>query len=397
MTVDAPRVPGLTPPRRILLGPGPSPSDDRVLRAMSAPLLGHLDPIFLRTMDEVQIMLRYVFETNNRLTIPISGTGSAGMEATVANLLEPDEEIVVCINGYFGERMSEMATRLGARVVRVESEWGGPVNLEKAEAAWKSSTARVLFAVQAETSTGVLQDLSPLREIADQRDGLLLVDAVTSLGAHRVSVDRNRIDACYSGTQKALSAPPGLSPVTFSERAIEKIQSRRSKCSSWYLDVSLLTSYWGSERVYHHTAPITMNYALHEALRIITEEGLENRARRHELNHRALVAGVEAMGLRMQVAPEHRLWTLNTVVVPPGIDEARVRRRLLDEFDIEIGGGLGVFKGKVWRIGLMGSGSTANNVLLLLGALERALIGEGFSIRESGVSAAAALYSDAVS
>ncbi len=395
MTVDAPVIAGLNPPRRVLLGPGPSPVDDRVLRAMSAPLLGHLDPLFLRAMDEVQIMLRYVFETNNRLTIPISGTGSAGMEATVANLIEPDEEIVVCINGYFGERMSDMASRLGARVVRVECEWGGPVNLEKTRAAWRSSNARVLFAVQAETSTGVLQDLGPLREIADERDGLLIVDAVTSLGAHRVGVDRHRIDACYSGTQKALSAPPGLSPVTFSERAVAKIRERKTKCSSWYLDVGLLTSYWGSERVYHHTAPITMNYALHEALRIVAEEGLEGRARRHELNHRALVAGIEAMGLQMQVAPEYRLWTLNTVVVPPGIDEARVRRRLLDEFDIEIGGGLGVFKGRVWRIGLMGTGSTANNVLLVLGGLERALIGEGFRVRESGVSAAAALYSEA--
>ncbi|MEP7271730.1 MAG: alanine--glyoxylate aminotransferase family protein [Acidobacteriota bacterium] len=346
-------------------------------------------------MDEVQIMLRYAFETHNHLTIPISGTGSAGMEATVANLIEPDEEIVVCINGYFGERMSDMATRLGARVVRVESEWGGPVNIEKTRAAWRSSNARVLFAVQAETSTGVLQDLRPLREIADERDGLLIVDAVTSLGAHSVAVDRHGIDACYSGTQKALSAPPGLSPVTFSERAVAKIRGRQTKCSSWYLDVGLLTNYWGSERVYHHTAPITMNYALHEALRIVTEEGLEARGRRHELNHRALVAGIEAMGLQMQVAPEYRLWTLNAVAVPAGIDEARVRRRLLDEFDIEIGGGLGVFKGKVWRVGLMGSGSTANNVLLLLGALERTLIGEGFKLSGSGASAAAAFYSDA--
>jgi alanine-glyoxylate transaminase/serine-glyoxylate transaminase/serine-pyruvate transaminase len=392
MSADAPLISHLDPPRRILLGPGPSPADDRVLRAMSAPLVGHLDPIFLRTMDEIQEMLRYVFETNNRLTIPISGTGSAGMEATIANLVEADEEVVVCINGYFGERMSEMVTRLGAKPVRVECEWGGPVDLDRARAAWRQSSARVLFAVQAETSTGVLQDLRPLREIADERDGLLLVDAVTSLGAHSVGVDRNGVDACYSGTQKALSCPPGLSPVTFSERAVEKIRARKSKCSSWYLDVGLLLNYWGSERVYHHTAPITMNYALHEALRIIAEEGIEARAQRHELNHRALVAGVEAMGLAMQVAPEHRLWTLNAVRAPEGVDEARVRRRLLEEFNIEVGGGLGIFKGKIWRVGLMGSGSTANNVLLLLAALEKALADEGFAVKESGASAATAVY-----
>jgi len=382
------------PPHRILLGPGPSPVDDRVLRAMSAPLVGHLDPLFLRTMDEIQVLLRYVFETNNRLTLPISGTGSAGMEATVANLLEPEEEIVVCINGYFGERMCEMVSRLGARPVRVECAWGGPVDIEQARAAWRASNARVIFAVQAETSTGVRQQLGPLREIADERDGLLLVDAVTSIGGHSVGVDRHRVDACYAGTQKALSCPPGLAPVTFSERALEKIRSRKTKVSSWYLDVGLLTSYWGGERTYHHTAPITMNYALHEALRIVAEEGLEARWQRHELNHRALVAGVEAMGMRMQVAPADRLWTLNAVRVPEGVDEARVRRRLLEEFDIEVGGGLGVFKGRIWRVGLMGSGSTKNNVLLLLAALERTLAAEGFKAHGSGVSAAAAVYAE---
>lgn len=392
MTADAPVIAHLDPPRRILLGPGPSPVDDRVLRAMSAPLLGHLDPLFLKTMDEIQEMLRYVFETNNRLTIPVSGTGSAGMEATVANLLEPEEEAVVCINGYFGERMSEMITRLGARPVRVECEWGGPVDIEKTREVWRNSNARVLFAVQAETSTGVLQDVAPLAEIAAERDGLLLVDAVTSIGAHPVGVDRNHIDACYAGTQKALSCPPGLAPVTFSERALEKIRARRSMPSSWYLDVGLLLNYWGSERVYHHTAPISMNYALHEALRLVIEEGIEARASRHRLNHLALVAGIEAMGLEMQVAPEHRLWTLNAVRVPDGVDEARVRRRLLDEFNIEVGGGLGVFKGKIWRVGLMGAGSTENNVLLLLAALEKTLAGEGYKVRDSGVTAAISVY-----
>ncbi len=396
---DAPVIGPCTPPPRVLLGPGPSPVDDRVLRVMSAPLTGHLDPFFVRTMDEVQQLLRYAFETNNRLTIPISGTGSAGMEAAVANLLEPGEEIVICINGYFGERMHEMALRVGAVPVRVECEWGEPVDIEKTRAAWRSSNARVLFAVQAETSTGVLQQLEPLREIADERDGFLLIDSVTSIGAHSIGVDRNRVDACYAGTQKALSCPPGLAPVTFSDRAVKKIRTRATKPVTWYLDLGLLTSYWAvgaGQRAYHHTAPISMNYALHEALRIVAEEGLEARAQRHERNHRALVAGVEAMGLQMQVAPAHRLWTLNTVRIPEGpnglIDDMRVRSRLLNEFNIEIGGGLGVFKGKLWRIGLMGTGSNANNVLLVLAALEKALKAEGFQPRDSGVSAAAAFY-----
>ena len=393
---DAPVIPALTPPRRILLGPGPSPVDDRVLRAMSAPLVGHLDPLFIRTMDEIQTMLRYVFETNNRLTIPVSGTGSAGMEGTVTNLLEPGEEIVLCINGYFGERMHEMVTRLGAIPIRVECEWGGPVDIEKTREAWRHSNAQVLFVVQAETSTGVLQDLAPFYEIVKERDGYLIVDAVTSLGAHSVGIDRNHVDACYSGTQKALSCPPGLSPVTFSDRAIAKIKARKTKVSSWYLDTSLLTAYWdspaGTPRTYHHTAPITMNYALHEGLRIVAEEGLEARANRHKKNHQALVAGVEAMGLGMHVAPEYRLWTLNAVSVPEGVDDAKIRARLLNEFDIEVGGGLGTLKGKILRVGLMGSGSTENNVLLLLAALEKCLKAEGFTPKDSGVSAAADFY-----
>jgi alanine-glyoxylate transaminase / serine-glyoxylate transaminase / serine-pyruvate transaminase len=389
---DAPALGELNPPRRILLGPGPSPVDERVLRAMSAPLVGHLDPIFVGVMDDVQQLLRYLFETNNRIAVPISGTGSAGMEATVTNLLQPGEEIVVCINGFFGERMCEMVTRLGAVPVRVVCDWGGPVDIDKVRVAWRESNARVLFAVQAETSTGVLQPLPPLREIADDRDGILLVDAVTSAGGHSVGVDRNGIDACYSGTQKAISCPPGLSPVTFSDRAMARIQERPSKASSWYLDVGLVTGYWGSARSYHHTAPITMIYALREALRAVAEEGLEARWQRHELNHRALVAGLEEMGLKMLVDAEHRLWTLNTVLVPEGVDEARVRGQLLEEFNIEIGGGIGVFRGKIWRIGLMGTGSTENNVLLLLAALEKCLAGEGFRLKGSGVRAAAAMY-----
>ena len=292
--------------------------------------------------------------------------------------------------------MHEMARRVGAKPVRVECEWGGPVDIEKTRQAWRSSNARVLFAVQAETSTGVLQRIEPLREIADERDGFLIIDAVTSIGAHSIGVDRNRVDVCYAGTQKALSCPPGLAPVTFSDRAIQKIQQRQTKVCSWYLDTNLLTAYWadagGAPRAYHHTAPISMNYALHEALRIVAEEGLENRAIRHERNHHALVAGLEAMGLSMQVAPEHRLWTLNTVRIPDGVDDMKVRKQLLNEFDIEVGGGLGIFRGKLWRIGLMGAGSNENNVLLLLAALEKCLRAEGYHPKDSGVSAANALY-----
>jgi alanine-glyoxylate transaminase/serine-glyoxylate transaminase/serine-pyruvate transaminase len=396
--VDAPVIAPLHPPRRILLGPGPSPVDERVLRTMSAPLLGHLDPLFVRTMDDVQALLRYVFETNNRLTFPVSGTGSAGMEAALVNLLEPGEEVVMCVNGYFGERMCEMATRIGAQPLRVACEWGGPVDIDKARHVWRHSKARVLCAVHAETSTGVLQPLVPLRDIVDERDGFLLIDAVTSLGAHALSVDRHHVDVCYAGSQKALSCPPGLAPITFSERAVAKITTRQTPVRSWYFDTTLLMEYWGDTsgggRAYHHTAPITMNYALHEALRLVAEEGLAARAQRHERHHRALVAGVEALGLQMQVVPAYRLWTLNTVRIPAGVDDARVRSRLLHEFDIEIGGGLGVFRGKVWRIGLMGAGSTANNVLLLLAALEKVLKAEGVKIKESGVSAALAFYAE---
>ena len=397
--VQVPAIPPLNPPRRILLGPGPSMADDRVLRAMSAPLVGHLDPFFIRTMDEVQAMLRSVFETENRLTIPISGTGTAGMEAAVANMLEPGEEIVICVSGFFSERMYEMAKRVGAKPIRVDGEWGKPADLAKVRNAWRESNARALFAVQAETSTGVLQQLAPLREIADERDGFLIIDAVTSIGAHSIGVDHHRIDACYAGIQKALSCPPGLAPMTFSDRAVAKIEARKTPVCSWYFDMSLLTSYWnkgtaGGGRAYHHTAPITMNYALHEGLRLFMEEGLENRAKRHERHHRALVAGVEAMGLQMKVAPEDRLWTLNAVSIPEGIDDLRVRNRLLEESNIEIGGGLGALKGKIWRVGLMGAGSHQNNVLLLLAGLEKALKAEGFKVKDSGVSAAIGFYSE---
>jgi len=380
----------LHPPKRLLLGPGPSPVDDRVLAAMAAPVLGHLDPLFLGCMDDVQSLLRYVFETENRVTIPISATGSAGMEAALVNVIEPGDEVVVCINGVFGTRMRDIVERAGGKAVVVEAKWGEAINPSEIERALSSCRPRALSLVHAETSTGVLQDLTGLAEMAHGRDALLIVDAVTSLAGHPVGVDRNGIDICYSGTQKCIGAPPGLSPITFNERALDRIRSRRSKVQSWYLDITLVESYWGEDRTYHHTAPISMNYALREALRLIHEEGLEARWVRHELNHRALVAGVEAMGLKMAVAPAQRLWSLNAVSVPEGVDDARVRAHLLDE-NIEIGGGWGPLKGRIWRIGLMGSGSTRENVLLVLDALHRALNAEGFTC-PSGREAAEATY-----
>ena len=375
------------PPKRVLLGPGPSPVEDRVLEAMAAPVLGHLDPLFLRCMDDIQEMLRYVFETGNRVTVPISATGSAGMEAALVNIIEHGDEVIVCIHGVFGERMLDIIGRAGGKPVIVRAEWGHAIERKDIEAALDSSNPRALAIVHAETSTGVLQDLTGLGELAHNNGALLVVDAVTSLGGHPVGVDRNEIDVCYSGTQKCLGAPPGLAPITFSERALERIRARKSKVQSWYLDMTMVEKYWGADRTYHHTAPISMNYALREALRIVCDEGLEARWRRHELNHRALVAGVEAMGLEMNVAPEHRLWSLNAVCVPEGVDDARVRGRLLNDSNIEIGGGLGPLKGKIWRIGLMGSGSSRENVLLVLEALNRALNAEGFSCA-SGVEAA---------
>jgi alanine-glyoxylate transaminase/serine-glyoxylate transaminase/serine-pyruvate transaminase len=380
------------PPRRVLLGPGPSPVDERVLSAMAAPVLGHLDPLFLRCMDDIQELLRYVFETKNRVTIPISATGSAGMEAALINVIEPGDEVVVCINGVFGERMHDIIGRAGATPIAVRAEWGQAVDRARIAEALDSCAPRALAIVHAETSTGVLQDLTGLADLAHGRGALLIVDTVTSLGGHSVGVDRNGIDVCYSGTQKCLGAPPGLAPITFSERALDLIRARRSKVQSWYLDITMVENYWGANRTYHHTAPISMNYALREALRIVHEEGLEARWRRHRLNHRAFVAGVEAMGLRMNVAPEHRLWSLNAVRVPEGVDDARVRARLLSDFNIEIGGGLGPLKGLIWRVGLMGSGSTRENVLLVLDGLRRALEAEGLPC-PAGSDAAQQVYS----
>jgi len=337
-------------------------------------------------MEELKELLRQVFRTHNRLTLPLSATGSAGMEAVLVNLLEPGDGAVICQNGVFGGRMAEIARRAGAKVTTVEVPFGeviDPAALRNALAI--SSPVRLVAAVHAETSTGARQPLAELGRVAHEHDALFVVDAVTSLGGAELEVDRWAIDACYSGTQKCLSAPPGLSPVTFSGAAVERIKGRSRPVQSWYLDLSLIEQYWGDARVYHHTAPISMNYALHEALRLVHEEGLVTRWERHVRNHRALVAGLEALGLEMAVASEYRLPMLSTVRVPGGADEARVRLRLLEAHGIEIGAGLGPWKGKVWRIGLMGESSSEANVLLVLAAL-----GEALGRSEIGAAVAAA-------
>lgn len=382
------------PPARLLLGPGPSEVHPRVLRAMSAPLLGHLDPAFLAMMEEVKGLLRMVFGTSNELTIPISGTGSAGMEACLVNLLEPGDAFVVGVNGVFGTRMAEVAERAGARVVRVEAPWGQIVRPEQVEAALRNCERPKLVAlVHAETSTGAWQPLAEAAKLAHDHGALFLADCVTSLGGVPVDVEATGIDAAYSGTQKCLSCPPGLSPITFGPRAVEVVTKRKTKVQSWYLDLSLLAKYWGEERVYHHTAPITMNYALREALRLVDEEGLSARYARHQLHHRALAAGLVAMGLSLASQEGHRLPMLNAVSVPDGIAEDKVRACLLDRHGIEIGAGLGPMKGKVWRIGLMGESCRRSSVLLVLSALEQALAAQGRKgAAGPGLAAAQAVY-----
>jgi alanine-glyoxylate transaminase/serine-glyoxylate transaminase/serine-pyruvate transaminase len=376
-------------PERILLGPGPSAVPARVLSALAAPTLGHLDPAYLRIMDETRGLLKKVFRTENQLTLAVPGTGSAGMEACVANLTEPGDEAVVCVAGAFGGRLAEMAERQGAFVHLVNAEWGQTIDPEAVAAALVARPkTKWVGIVHAETSTGAHQPLEEISRIVHDAGALLLVDAVTSLGGHALAVDAWRIDACYSGTQKCLSCPPGLAPVTFSPAALEAIDRRKSKCRSWYLDMSLIRNYWSADRVYHHTAPVNMTYALNEALRVVEEEGLEARIARHRRNHLALRAGLEALGLTY--IPKASLASLNAVRVPDGVDDARVRARLLEEFGIEIGGGLGPFKGKAWRIGLMGDSSTRRNVTLLLGALETILRDAGAHVSPGAALAAAA-------
>ncbi len=360
-------------PPRLLLGPGPSLVDPRVLRAMSTPLVGHLDPAFLKLMDRTQELLRYVFQTANRLTVPVSGTGSAAMEAAIANMVEPGDPVLVCINGYFGQRQAEMARRYGGAVQEIHRPWGEVFTVEEIAAALAERPARVVCLVQAETSTGALQPVLDIASLVHAQGGLLIVDSVTSLGGVPLFVDAWDLDVCYSGTQKCLSAPPGLGPITLGPRAEQKLLDRRSKVSNWYLDLSMLQKYWGGERTYHHTAPISMNYALHEALRVVAEEGLEARWQRHSEIAQLFWDGLADLDLVCHVALEHRLPSLTTVRVPEGVDEAQVRRRLLEEYNIEISGGLGELKGKVWRVGLMGFSARPENVILLLEALRRIL------------------------
>ena len=373
------------PPQRVLLGPGPSDVPARVLQALAAPTLGHLDPEYLKLMDETRAMLREVFQTENEMTLAMSGTGSAGMEAAAVNLLEPGDAAIVCVNGVFGGRMKDVFERCGARVHAIEAPWGETIPAERVEEAFKAvPDAKVCGIVHAETSTGAHQPLEEISSLVHESGALFLVDAVTSLGGLPLKVDTWRIDACYSGTQKCLSCPPGLSPVTFSSRALARMDERKTKVQSWYLDISMIRNYWGADRVYHHTAPINMTYALREALAMVLEEGLEYRIARHRHNHLALRAGLEAIGLKF--IPQQSLTTLNAIHAPEGVDETTVRRRLLSEYGIEIGAGLGPFKGKALRIGLMGSSSSQRNVMLVLAALENILH------RTGAASAADAVY-----
>jgi len=380
------------PPARLLLGPGPTGVEERIFRAMAAPLIGYFDPALPEVTGEIRRLLQAAFGTASPATFPISGTGMAGMEAALINMLEPGDKAVIGHHGYFGDRMLQIVERCGAVPLPVAAEWGKPIAPEQFEAVLaREKGVKLMAVVHAETSTGVLQPLEGLGALADRYGAFFLVDAVTSLCGHPVEVDRHGIDACYAGTQKALGAPPGLAPVTFSARAMARIRARRRPLQSFYLDVALFDQYWSTNQFYHHTPPVTFYYALLEALRIVEEEGLPARFARHRLNHLALVAGVEAMGLSMLVEAPYRLSTVNVVRIPAGVDDAKVRGRLLSEYGIEIGGGLGSLKGKVWRIGLMGGNSRRPNVLLLLGALEQVLRGEGYAAG-SGLAAASAVY-----
>lgn len=393
MNASSAVAPPLNPPVRILMGPGPSDIHPRVLEALGRGTVGHLDPYYLEIMNDMQRMLQTLFRTKNAMTLAISGTGSAGMEAMVVNLIEPGDSMIVCVNGVFGGRMVDVAERAGAKVTKVERPWGEVFTPDDLKAALAQARPKLVGIVMAETSTGALQPIEEISKLVHDAGAMLLVDAVTSLGGVPVEVDAWNIDAIYSGTQKCLSCPPGLSPVSFGPRAMEAVLARKSKVQSWYLDVTMLAKYWGSERVYHHTAPINMTYGLYEALRLILEEGLESCFARHALNYRALKAGLAAIGIEYAAQPGHQTPMLNAVRIPEGVDDAAVRGGLLSRFGIEIGGGLGAFKGKVWRIGLMGYGSRANNVFVLLAALEQLLAEQKHRFQHgASIAAASAIY-----
>jgi alanine-glyoxylate transaminase / serine-glyoxylate transaminase / serine-pyruvate transaminase len=384
----------LNPPTRLMLTPGPSSVDPRVYRALSAPLVGHLDPWFKTCMDETQILLRQIFQTENRLTMPLSASGSGGIEASVLNTLEQGDEAIVAVNGLFSDRMYEIALRASDKVIKVEVPYGNTVDPEDVRRAGKGKKIKIIGLAQGETSSGVLTQLAEFRKVADELGALLVVDAVASLAAVPLHVDRERVDICFSGTQKAISAPPGMSPMTVSPRAEEVFRTRKTKVQSWYFDLTTAMNYWGKDRLYHHTPPISLIYGLREAMRIVMEEGLEARWERHRTNQHALIAGLEAMGLELLVKNKaERLPTVTAVMIPKGIDDARVRTQLLDEFNIEIAGGLGPLKGKIWRIGLMGHCSQKPNVLLFLAALEKILLEMGCKVGEgAGVAAAIRNY-----
>ncbi|MET4161201.1 alanine-glyoxylate transaminase/serine-glyoxylate transaminase/serine-pyruvate transaminase [Marinobacterium sp. MBR-111] len=380
------------PPLRTLMGPGPSDVSPRVLAAMARPTIGHLDPAFIGMMDEIKQLLQFALRTNNELTMPVSAPGSAGMEACFVNLVEPGDKVIVCQNGVFGGRMKENVERFGGIALMVEDEWGTAVSLDKVRALMEQhDDIKLLAFVHAETSTGVRSDAEALCRLARDYGCLTIVDAVTSLGGIELEVDLWGIDAIYSGTQKCLSAPPGISPVSFSERALEKVRQRESRVPSWFLDKKLVMGYWGGgqKRAYHHTAPVNALYGLHESLVMLQEEGIKQAWERHQYHHQALRAGLETMGLHFTVDASVRLPQLNSVAVPTGVDEARVRSLLLERYGLEIGAGLGVLAGKVWRIGLMGSSCTRRHVMVCIDALENTLLELGADIH-AGVAAQAA-------
>ncbi len=385
----------LDPVTRILMGPGPSDVPPRVLRAMAAPTLGHLDPDFLTIMSETQQLLRDVMQTENALTIPVSGTGSSGMEACFVNLVEPGDQVAVVVNGVFGTRMVDCAGRLGADIIQIDADWGRAVQPEAVEAALKGKQPKLFAVVHAETSTGVRQPLADIVKIVKDSGALMMLDCVTSLGGVEVKLDAWGIDAAFSGTQKCLSCPPGLAPLSFNEKAVAKLNARSSKVPSWYLDLTMVGDYWGSARKYHHTAPINMIYALRESLRIILEEGLEGRFARHQRNSEALIAGLETMGMKMLVPAEERLASLNTVLIPEGADDVATRKALLKQYGLEIGAGLGPLAGKMWRVGLQGHSSSERNVLLFLTALESVLSAQGVKVQPGGAAAAEAVFAKA--
>jgi alanine-glyoxylate transaminase/serine-glyoxylate transaminase/serine-pyruvate transaminase len=384
----------LLPPTRIMLTPGPSCMDPRVYRALATPLVGHLDSWFMGMMGDVQVLLRRAFQTENRITFPISASGSGGIEAAVLNPLEEGDECIVCVNGWFSERMAVIAERSEGKVIRVEAPYGRAVDLDEVRRTGKGKKIKFIGLAHGETSTGVVQRLDDFRKVADEMGALLVVDAVATLAGIPLGVDRQRIDICFSGSQKAISAPPGMAPITVNSRVEELMRARKKPVASWYFDLTPVMDYWGKERTYHHTPPISLIYGMREALRLVLEEGLEARWERHLHNQQALIAGVEAMGLELFVSnPADRLVTVTGVKVPAGIDDRKVRQQLLDEFNIEIAGGFGPIKGQLWRVGLMGYSSQKTNVLLFLAAFEKVLLDQGLRVPAgAGVGAAVRSY-----